>query len=71
MSTHDLDRFFRPDSVAVIGASDTPSSGKILRKSIRQLSVEADVPVPPTIDDPSSLEEIRSALEQARVGRYR
>ncbi|MEX0730427.1 MAG: propionyl-CoA synthetase [Aquisalimonadaceae bacterium] len=57
--------------VAIVQKLPKTRSGKILRKSIRQLSVEADVPVPPTIDDPSSLEEIRGALEQARVGRYR
>lgn len=37
-------------------------SGKILRKSIRGLAEQRDVPVPSTIDDPAILEEIRAAL---------
>ena len=36
-------------------------SGKILRKTIRKLAVETEVSVPPTIDDPIILDEIRDA----------
>jgi len=56
--------------VAVVQKLPKTRSGKILRKSIRQLSREADVPVPSTIEDPTSMEEIRAALETAKVGLY-
>lgn len=51
--------------VAIVQKLPKTRSGKILRKSIRQLSVEKDVPVPSTIDDPTSLDDIRGALEKA------
>ena len=38
-------------------------SGKILRKTMRQLADGEDVPVPPTIDDPAILDEITAALK--------
>ena len=38
-------------------------SGKILRKSIRQLAKQKSIPIPATIDDPKILDEIRAALE--------
>ena len=38
-------------------------SGKILRKTIRQLATTAEVPIPPTIDDPAILDEIRDAMQ--------
>jgi propionyl-CoA synthetase len=38
-------------------------SGKILRKTIRQIADGEKYTVPSTIDDPSSLEEIQKALE--------
>jgi propionyl-CoA synthetase len=38
-------------------------SGKILRASIRKLADGQAAPVPPTIEDPAALEEIRAALE--------
>ena len=38
-------------------------SGKILRKSIRQLAKQKTVPIPATIDDPKILEEIREVME--------
>ena len=37
-------------------------SGKILRKTIRKLAVETEVSVPPTIDDPIILDEIRDVM---------
>ena len=43
-------------------------SGKILRKTIRQLSSETHVPIPATIDDPLILEEIRVLLHENKVG---
>lgn len=51
--------------VAIVQKLPKTRSGKILRKSIRQLSVEKHVPVPSTIDDPTSLDDIRGALEKA------
>ncbi|SEO91860.1 propionyl-CoA synthetase [Aquisalimonas asiatica] len=56
--------------VAIVQKLPKTRSGKILRKSIRQLSTEDHVPVPSTIDDPSSLEDIRGAMEEHRIGRY-
>jgi propionyl-CoA synthetase len=44
-------------------------SGKILRKTIRNLAGSADVPVPSTIDDPAIMDEIRGALVQAGLVR--
>ena len=43
-------------------------SGKILRKTIRQLSCEPYVPIPATIDDPAILDEIRDLLQEAHLG---
>lgn len=43
-------------------------SGKILRKTIRQLADEPVVPIPATIDDPAILDEIRAVLARKKVG---
>ena len=43
-------------------------SGKILRKTIRQLATTAEVPIPPTIDDPAILDEIRDAMQTSGIG---
>lgn len=56
--------------VAIVQKLPKTRSGKILRKSIRQLSLEKDVSVPSTIDDPSSLEEIRSAMDKAGLRQF-
>ncbi|OOZ36952.1 hypothetical protein BOW52_10485 [Solemya elarraichensis gill symbiont] len=45
-------------------------SGKILRKTIRQISETDDVPTPATIDDPGILDESREAYKAAKVGRF-
>ncbi|MEZ4387007.1 MAG: propionyl-CoA synthetase [Candidatus Krumholzibacteriia bacterium] len=45
-------------------------SGKILRKTIRRLAIEEQIVTPPTIDDPSIIAEIRTALRSHRVGQY-
>jgi propionyl-CoA synthetase len=37
-------------------------SGKILRASIRKIADGEDAPVPPTIEDPAALDELRAAL---------
>lgn len=39
-------------------------SGKVLRATIRKIADGQDYVVPPTIDDPASLEEIRGVLGQ-------
>ncbi|WP_024950458.1 acetate--CoA ligase [Cobetia crustatorum] len=44
-------------------------SGKILRKMIRQIAAGEQYQVPSTIDDPSSLEDVREALSDAGIGR--
>ncbi len=45
-------------------------SGKILRKTIRQLAKGENVAVPPTIDDPSILGEISQVLESCGIGSF-
>ena len=45
-------------------------SGKILRKTIRKLAVETEVSVPPTIDDPIILDEIRDVMQERGIGQY-
>ena len=45
-------------------------SGKILRKTIRKLAVETEVSVPPTIDDPIILDEIRDLMRERGIGQY-
>ena len=45
-------------------------SGKILRKTIRRLAIETEVLVPPTIDDPKILDEIREVMQERGIGRY-
>jgi propionyl-CoA synthetase len=37
-------------------------SGKILRGSIRKIADGEDAPVPPTIEDPAALDELRVLL---------
>jgi len=45
-------------------------SGKILRKTIRQLATGEKVSVPPTIDDPIIIDEIRNVIESCGIGNY-
>ena len=45
-------------------------SGKILRKTIRQLAKGENVPAPPTIDDPAILGEICQVLESCGIGSF-
>lgn len=40
-------------------------SGKILRKTLRSLAAGPEVAVPPTIEDPAVLDEVRAVFEQA------
>ena len=43
-------------------------SGKILRKTIRNLADEGETRIPSTIDDPAILNEIKEILEQHKIG---
>jgi propionyl-CoA synthetase len=45
-------------------------SGKIMRKTIQRLAIETEVLVPPTIDDPKILDEIREVMQERGIGRY-
>jgi len=45
-------------------------SGKILRKTIRLLAIEAEVSVPSTIDDPKILDEISEIIQERGIGQY-
>ena len=45
-------------------------SGKILRKTIRLLAIEAEVSVPSTIDDPKILDEISEIMQERGIGQY-
>ena len=40
------------------------------RKTIRKLAVETEVSVPPTIDDPVILDEIRDVMRERGIGQY-
>ena len=55
---------------AVVKRLPKTRSGKILRKTIRQLAFEEDVPVPATIDDPVILSEIKDTMEACGIGKY-
>ncbi len=55
---------------AIVKRLPKTRSGKILRKTLRQLAAEQDVPVPPTIDDPVILEEITEAMKACGIGQY-
>lgn len=46
-------------------------SGKILRGTMQKMADNAEVKVPPTIDDPDILPEIEEALESIGLGKKR
>ena len=46
----------------VVGRLPKTRSGKILRASIRKIADGDDAPVPPTIEDPTALDEFRTLL---------
>ncbi|MEA2730389.1 MAG: propionyl-CoA synthetase, partial [Acetobacteraceae bacterium] len=46
----------------VVGRLPKTRSGKILRASIRKIADGEDAPVPPTIEDPTALDELRAIL---------
>jgi propionyl-CoA synthetase len=53
---------------AVVKRLPKTRSGKILRKTLRQLADGEDFPTPSTIDDPLILDEIRAVLSRRGVG---
>ncbi|MFD2784446.1 AMP-binding protein [Hymenobacter rubripertinctus] len=53
---------------AVVARLPKTRSGKILRKTLRQLADGEDFPVPSTIDDPTILDEIRVVLAFRQLG---
>ncbi|WP_345244179.1 propionyl-CoA synthetase [Nibrella saemangeumensis] len=55
-------------SAAIVKRLPKTRSGKILRKSIRQIADGVSFTVPSTIDDPAILDEIRSVLQTRHIG---
>jgi propionyl-CoA synthetase len=53
---------------AIVNRLPKTRSGKILRKTIRTLANEGDAALPPTIDDPIILDEIKGEMERLRIG---
>ncbi|WP_316963314.1 AMP-binding enzyme [Hymenobacter sp. APR13] len=53
---------------AVVARLPKTRSGKILRKTLRQLADGEDCPIPSTIDDPAILDEIREVLRRRQIG---
>jgi len=54
--------------VLVVKRLPKTRSGKILRKTLRQLADGEDFPLPATIDDPLILDEIRAGLHRRTIG---
>jgi len=55
--------------VLVVPRLPKTRSGKILRKTIRNLATEENVPVPATIDDPAIMDEIREVVTRHDDGK--
>ncbi len=53
--------------VLIVDRLPKTRSGKILRKTIRNLASDADVPAPSTIDDPAIMDETRGALVRPKL----
>ncbi len=60
--------YFR--QAAIVVRLPKTRSGKILRKTIRRLAVETDVPVPPTIDEPKIMTELLDAMQSKGIGQF-
>jgi propionyl-CoA synthetase len=58
--------YFR--NAAIVKRLPKTRSGKILRKTIRQIADGEPYTLPSTIDDPRILEEIRETLEERKLG---
>ncbi|RSK33301.1 propionyl-CoA synthetase [Hymenobacter metallilatus] len=54
---------------AVVARLPKTRSGKILRKTLRQVADGEEFTIPSTIDDPAILDEIRAVLAQRGIGR--
>ena len=54
--------FATPQDITVVGGLPKTRSGKILRKSMREIADRGDTVVPSTIEDPAVLERLRTAL---------
>ncbi len=52
--------------VVVVDRLPKTRSGKILRATIRRIAADEAVPIPPTIEDPTALDELRRALLDVR-----
>jgi propionyl-CoA synthetase len=50
--------------VAVVPALPKTRSGKVLRKTMREIADGKDAPMPSTIEDPGVIEAIRPALRR-------
>jgi propionyl-CoA synthetase len=60
--------YFR--QAAILNRLPKTRSGKILRKTIRLLAVESNVPVPPTIDDPKIMIELLETMQSKGIGQF-
>lgn len=58
--------YFR--NAAIVKRLPYTRSGKILRKTIRQIADGETYTLPSTIDDPKVLEEIQETLEERKLG---
>jgi len=59
-----LGRFAKPARVYIVNALPKTRSGKLLRRSLQALAEDRDPGDLSTLDDPTALEEIRSALKR-------
>ena len=55
--------------VSVVSRLPKTRSGKVLRGTMRQIADGGPYRVPPTIDDPATLDEVRVALERLGYAR--
>jgi propionyl-CoA synthetase len=55
--------------VAVVARLPKTRSGKVLRGTMRRIADGDPYTIPPTIDDPATLDEIRLALESLGYAR--
>jgi len=55
--------------VGIVARLPKTRSGKVLRSTMRQIADAEPYRVPPTIDDPATLDEVRTALERLGYAR--
>ena len=55
--------------VGIVARLPKTRSGKVLRGTMRQIADAEPYRVPPTIDDPATLDEVRAALERLGYAR--